>query len=219
VADHAASCDITRGNPCDCGVEKLVVKVSQPVEDGYRLTLPDKRWRMIDTNDPRYADLAEIVDSLFEDRNYRRESYEPTEEEYQELVADMKREILADLGTAKSSRGSFLPLSTNSFSMLHDYVDANEYGGLCDPKRRSHWLTGDAGISTLNRAQTEVDEWLASGEARTEKIAMWLYDATYDPPGYKVGWDEISEDARQHWRNHAKRMQSDLLIGIEEGVI
>lgn len=147
------------------------------------------------------------------------EPYQPTEDEFAALIDDMKEEILADLGKAKSSRGSFLPLSTRSFSELHDYVDANEYGGLCDPDRRAHWWSGD-NIEGLVKAQNIIDEWLGSGEARTEKIARWLYDSTYDPPGGpKTPWAALREDVQAHWRNHARRMQADLLPGIEEGVV
>ena len=226
-----ASCDITRGGTCTCrALPHEHLKVLRECEA--------EAWRNVESGDPDAHSEADVAADIVQRLHHLYRvvahddglnipppeqdaptSYEPTEEEYQELVADMKREILEDLGTARSTRGSFLPLSTSSFSMLHDYVDANEYGGLCDDERRAHWVVGEAGVPTLNRAQTEIDEWLASGEARTEKIAMWLYDATYDPPGIKVGWSEVSENARQHWLNHAKRMQADLLVGIEEGVI
>lgn len=64
------------------------------------------------------------------------EDYEEATPEVQALVAYAiargKREILADVGKAVSSRGDVMPLYPQSFSELHDYVDANEYGGLCD---------------------------------------------------------------------------------------
>lgn len=47
-------------------------------------------------------------------------------------IARGKREILEDLGTAVSSKGETMPRYVRDFATLHDYVDANEYGGLCE---------------------------------------------------------------------------------------
>lgn len=46
---------------------------------------------------------------------------------YVEMAVDIGwREILADL------KQGTIPATVATFSDLHDYVDANEYGGICD---------------------------------------------------------------------------------------
>ena len=44
----------------------------------------------------------------------------------EETVERMKHEILADVKLGK------VPATVKAFSELHDYVDANEYGGFCE---------------------------------------------------------------------------------------
>ena len=107
-----------------------------------------------------------------------------------------------------------MPLSVSSFSQLHDYVDANEYGGLCDPAQRGHWVDH---IDSVNKMQDELDCWLASGEARTEKIAMWLH-AEFGMSAF--AWKELDEEqGKEPWRQRARQLQRDLLPGIEFGVV
>lgn len=66
-------------------------------------------------------------------------------------VERMKREILVDV------RKGVVPVTCASFSALHDYVDANCYGGFCeegfDPNQ-----TDD-----VNTAQNAVDLWIKAG--------------------------------------------------------
>jgi hypothetical protein len=81
-----------------------------------------------------------------------------------QIVTRMKTEILEDI-----ARG-YLPRmeSLSSFSDLHDYVDANEYGGFCDEDVTDE-LTREFDDSTdalyallnfMNQAQGEVDSWI-----------------------------------------------------------
>jgi len=79
----------------------------------------------------------------------------PTEEQIAAAIERGKREILADLGTAVSSRGDVLPIDTRDFATLHDYVDANCYGGICDDDEPCDWTRGihhgaDAGSRVLD---------------------------------------------------------------------
>lgn len=69
-----------------------------------------------------------------------------------DAAADMKAEILADIASGK------VPATVPDFSALHDYVDANEYGGFCDEDRRGGWSTDD-----LVAVQGRVDAWLRAG--------------------------------------------------------
>jgi hypothetical protein len=90
-------------------------------------------------------------------------SYRPTPAEIAECIDDIKREILNDMGV-------IMPLTVKTFSELHDYVDANCYGGLCDDERRARWFTDNLDADLLNRVQDAVDAWLRSGQARRERL-------------------------------------------------
>jgi len=73
-------------------------------------------------------------------------------------VERAKREILSDL------RRGVIPANTvTSFSELHDYVDANEYGGLCDDLDGS--MSQDEWLAWGNDVQASVDKWLRAGGA------------------------------------------------------
>lgn len=66
-----------------------------------------------------------------------------------------KREITDDIAAGR------VPADVGSFSELHDYVDANEYGGLTE------WdlddLATEQGLAFADRVQTEVDAWIRGG--------------------------------------------------------
>lgn len=70
-------------------------------------------------------------------------------------VADAKREILEDV------RDGRVPADVPTFSALHDYVDANEYGGLTED--RAAWS-----LSTVAAVQDELDRWIVRGGVRGE---------------------------------------------------
>lgn len=72
-------------------------------------------------------------------------------------VARAKAEILSDV------RDGVVPSSVSSFSQLHDYVDANEYGGLCEDDA----MTGDY-VALGIAVQAEVDAWLVKGGVRLD---------------------------------------------------
>lgn len=65
-------------------------------------------------------------------------------------VARSKREILLDI-----ARGT-VPADVPDFSTLHNYVDANVYGGLCDGLP----YDGEELCAFGNAVQGEVDKWL-----------------------------------------------------------
>lgn len=89
----------------------------------------------------------------------------------EDIVTQMKREIARDVLEL------VVPVNVGSFSELHDYVDANEYGGFCED--------GDAGITDtliahfggrdedegmpdevinfMNECQSRIDAWLSAG--------------------------------------------------------
>lgn len=72
-----------------------------------------------------------------------------------------KTEILGDV------KDGAVPADVSSFSELHDHVDANEYGGLCDDRL----LDGDDGFpewvtDMANETQSLVDQWIKDGGLR-----------------------------------------------------
>lgn len=85
-----------------------------------------------------------------------------------DTVARMKDEILADIDLGR------LPPNVASFAELHDFVDANEYGGFCDDALMATMLAHFGGadehgawpddmMNFTNAAQFEVDRWLEAG--------------------------------------------------------
>ena len=70
-------------------------------------------------------------------------------------IARMKSEIRND------AENGIIPRDIAGFSHLHDFVDANEYGGFCEGDYDS--MRDDDGI---NAAQNAIDAWIKSGALR-----------------------------------------------------
>lgn len=81
------------------------------------------------------------------------------------LAEAIKNEILTDMSNG------VVPYTVNSFSELHDYVDANCYGGLCNERvmdglisffggRDADEAMPDGLMAYINNAQDIVDGWL-----------------------------------------------------------
>jgi hypothetical protein len=90
-----------------------------------------------------------------------------------EIIERAKREILYDVEVG------IVPATCASFSELHDYVDANGYGGAfeCDfdPTETDFW----------NAVQDAVDLWIKAGrpQYRAAWLAGWkLARATFQRP-------------------------------------
>lgn len=77
----------------------------------------------------------------------------------------MKTEILADMASG------LVPKTVASFSELHDYVDANEYGGFCNDAQVDEMIAHYGGrdehegmpqgmIDHINKCQNAVDTWV-----------------------------------------------------------
>ena len=85
-----------------------------------------------------------------------------------ETIEVMKRGIIEDV---KSGR---VPADCASFSALHDYVDANCYGGFCEEDLMDALLDHfgghdenegmpDALMDYFNEAQNSIDRWIKEG--------------------------------------------------------
>lgn len=71
------------------------------------------------------------------------------------IIERSKREILEDI------EAGTVPSTVATFSELHDYVDANEYGGLCEEDS----IVGAYGgwVDDANKIQNAVNAWLVAG--------------------------------------------------------
>ncbi len=89
-----------------------------------------------------------------------REGYElPYDSSEREpIVARAKREIIADIESGR------VPATVSKFSQLHDYVDANYYGGAFEAiEKASDEASASAVMSLYDKVQDEVDKWLRAG--------------------------------------------------------
>lgn len=75
--------------------------------------------------------------------------------DFEATVARVKAEVLADI------EAGIVPADVGSFSQLHDFVDANCYGGAEDYPGEE--FCTDAFCNFWNRVQNAVDAWLKAG--------------------------------------------------------
>ena len=80
---------------------------------------------------------------------------------FYEVLDQMKAEINADIAAGQ------VPATVKSFSELHDYVDANEYGGFCDESFNIEYEAAHGGALNMsyfvNDAQNAINSWLEAG--------------------------------------------------------
>ncbi|WP_232431327.1 hypothetical protein [Cupriavidus sp. UYPR2.512] len=76
-----------------------------------------------------------------------------------------------------------IPPTVKTFSALHDYVDANEFGGLCAddgdlPRLFPRVTEGDAETfcEAANQVQQALDTWLASGMEKASLLITSLVE-------------------------------------------
>ena len=85
-----------------------------------------------------------------------------------ESIERMKKEIIEDI------KHGIVPADCPSFSALHDYVDANCYGGFCEDDELQALIDHfggrdedegmpDALMDYLNGAQNSIDRWIKEG--------------------------------------------------------
>ncbi len=74
-----------------------------------------------------------------------------------EAIARGKREIVADI------EGGHVPCHVGSFSELHDYVDANCYGGAFEESAHPVGVSVEEWCDFWNTVQEALDGWIKSG--------------------------------------------------------
>lgn len=75
-------------------------------------------------------------------------------------IARMKAEILQHIAE------DMIPASVTTFSELHDYFDANCFGGFCEDEVYNALIAQlgiDGALYFINDAQNAVHEWLRAG--------------------------------------------------------
>lgn len=88
-----------------------------------------------------------------------------------ESIKRMKQEIIDDV------KSGLVPADCPSFSSLHDYVDANCYGGFCEDSKLQALIEHfggrdenegmpDALMDYLNDAQYAIDRWIKEGSIK-----------------------------------------------------
>lgn len=75
-----------------------------------------------------------------------------------EIVQRTKAEIIADVVEGH------VPSDVKNFSELHDYVDANTYGGLCDEDNEVPFEP----LDEINEIQNAVSDWIESGQLKAD---------------------------------------------------
>lgn len=91
-----------------------------------------------------------------------------------ESIALAKSQILADMAAGR------VPMTIQSFVDLHDYVDANCYGGFCDDDladaliahyggRDEHEGMPDGMLGHINDVQNAIDEWIVANSGQPTK--------------------------------------------------
>jgi len=73
------------------------------------------------------------------------------------ILNQAKKEILSDI------KEGIVPDTVTSFSDLHDYVDANYYGGFCDENYEA-----SKDFEFEDEIQTKLDEWIKSEEFKNQ---------------------------------------------------
>ncbi len=79
-----------------------------------------------------------------------------------ECIQIAKDEVIADIINGD------VPKSVKSFSELHDYVDANTYGTICEDECRAKFETSDEWFAFGDEVFSAIDAWIKSGELKAE---------------------------------------------------
>ena len=74
-----------------------------------------------------------------------------------QIIDRAKREVLEDV------REGVVPAAISRAFELHDFVDANEYGGLCEDNFGDD---SDTNVDNANAVFAALDQWITSGGMR-----------------------------------------------------
>ena len=138
-----------------------------------------------------------------------RATTDPSSTTLDDVIKKMKTEIIADV------MGQRVPVNVCSFSELHDFVDANCYGGFCVDNGITDQLIAmhggrdaDEGMPQgvhdfMNAAQAAIDAWIKGG-----KLGERINDASWEDFGPEAYGDLLR--ARKATHRLAERLLSKL---------
>lgn len=113
-------------------------------------------------------------------------------------IAEAMRDVLAEI--REDQEAGKVPDSVDSFGTLHDFVDANEYGGFCDDSNpRSGWP-----VAAINAVQEGVNAILHNTPLR-----FHLHERVTD---YLSGLAYHSEDERYHYWTAYRKSDGALFV-------
>ncbi|CAG9165538.1 hypothetical protein [Cupriavidus pinatubonensis] len=88
-----------------------------------------------------------------------------------------KRQIQQEIATGR------IPPTVTDFATLHDFVDANEFGGLCEDEGewnrlfpRTSAAEGDVFCEAANRVQDALSQWLSTSAERNALLVEKLIE-------------------------------------------
>jgi hypothetical protein len=84
-----------------------------------------------------------------------------TEHDLSAIFRRAQAEIRADV------LAGHVPADVPDFAALHDYTDANVYGGICDGDSPVWDAAGSPDIDAINRLQNCLSAWIKSGALRS----------------------------------------------------
>lgn len=81
-------------------------------------------------------------------------------------IATAKNEIIADV------QNGDVPKNVKSFSHLHDFVDANLYGNVCEEGFPQKFESSADWYAFVDEVQYAIDAWIKSGLLRTAVASL-----------------------------------------------
>lgn len=135
----------------------------------------------------------------------------------EELTQRIKEEILSDVFHGN------LPIDVKSFAELHDYVDANCYGGLCEDRvfdalveqfggRDDHDAIPEGMVGLINSAQNAVGDWIVRGGAVIATVAAQRIQKNLVASGLRDTcweWARRYRDAGRDYRQTIARLHDE----------
>lgn len=119
--------------------------------------------------------------------------------DFNDTVNFAKAEILTDI------KNGVVPNTVASFSELHDYVDANEYGGFTDNRYRP-----SKGMVFENKVQNELDKWIKNGGIKLKAKHGLKIENQYKDKWVADIWNSWTKEQRRHFINdHSKEYPTD----------
>ena len=99
----------------------------------------------------------------------------PTRADVETAIERSKREIADDVFEG------WVPVGVPDFSALHDYRDANGYGGFFEDDTVFYRGIGEGFFEEANAVQDAVDAWIRAGGLR-EAVAVRITEGAVVPP-------------------------------------